>query len=150
MVPRSARRRVGKGMIAVDTNALLRWLLAEALPPEDGPQIAAIAAALDHEGAPVFVSAVVMAELVWLLKSRAKFNRHQIVDLVDRIVSDSRIFVEHAEAFRRAFASFATGGPGFVDHLIGQIASASGARTTLTFDRGAGRLSTFTLLATGG
>jgi len=136
-------------MIAVDTNALFRWLLAEVLPSEDDPQIAAIAAALEKEGAPVFAGAVVMAELVRLLKSRARFDRHQIAGLVDRIVSDDRIIVEHAEAFRRVVAPFSSGGPGFVDHLIGQIAPASEARTTLTFDRGAGHLTAFTLLATG-
>ena len=136
-------------MIAVDTNALLRWLLAETLPAEDGDQIAAIASALSKESAPVFVQAVVMAELIWLLRSRGRLDRPQIAAVVAQIAADPRVIVEHAEAFRTSLASFIEGGPGFVDHLIGQIARASGAGTTLTFDRGAGRLDTFTLLPTG-
>ena len=137
-------------MIAVDTNALLRWLMADTLPPEDAPQTAAIAAALDDEGRPVFVSAVVMAELVWVMRSRAKLDRQQTTDMVSRILADPRIVVQQAKAFAQAVASYALGGPGFADHLIGQIALTEGARTTLTFDRGAARLPTFTLLAPGG
>ncbi len=136
-------------MIGVDTNALLRWLMADILPPEDRPQIAAIAAALEKEGAQVFVSAVVMAELVWVLRTRAKLKREHIAEAVAGIVADPRLVVEHADAFRKAVSAFGEGGPGFVDHLIGQIARALGASTTLTFDRDAGRLDTFTLMPSG-
>jgi predicted nucleic-acid-binding protein len=134
-------------MIAVDTNALLRWLLADVLPPEDAPQIAAIAAAVEEAAAPVFISAVVMAELVWLLRARVRLTREQIAAVVSGIVADGRLAVEHADAFAKAVEGFGTGGPGFVDHLIGQIARSAGAWTTLTFDRDAGRIETFTLLA---
>ena len=137
-------------MIAVDTNALLRWLLADTLPPEDAPQTAAIAAALSAEDSPAFVSTVVMAELVWLMRSRAKYDRQQITALVGSILADPRIVVQQAKAFAQAVASYALGGPGFADHLIGQIALIEGAQTTLTFDRGASRLPTFTLLTPGG
>jgi len=134
-------------MIAIDTNALLRWLLAEILPAEDAPQVAAIAAAVGAEDEPVFVSAVVMAELAWLLRSRARLDRERIAALIDRIATDRRIVVEHAASLHAAVTDFAKGGPGFVDHMIGQIALDTGARTTLTFDRAAGRLPNFTLLA---
>ena len=133
-------------MIAVDTNALLSWLMADTLPAEDAPQTAAIAAALDDEAATVFVSTVVMAELVWVMRCRAKLDRRQTAELVSRIMADPRIVVQQA----KTCACYAIGDSRFVDHLIGQIVLPKGARTTLTFDRGAGRLPTFTLLATGG
>ena len=141
---------MGSGMIAVDTNALFRWLLADILPPEDAAQTAAIGTALDDGGNPVFLSTVVMAELVWLLRSRLRLDRGQIAAILQSILTDPRIVVQQAKAFVAATAAFARGGPGFVDHLIGQIALTEGARTTLTFDKGAARLSTFTLLARGG
>ena len=137
-------------MIAIDTNALFRWLLADILPPEDAPQIAAIGAALQDESDPVFLSTVVMAELVWLLRSRLRLDRPQITAVVQIILSDQRIVVQQVKALAAALASYSHGGPGFVDHLIGQIALTEGARATLTFDRGAARLPTFTMLAPGG
>ncbi len=136
-------------MIAFDINALLRWLMADTLPPADGPQTAAIAAALANESAPVLVGNVVMAGLVRVMRSRARPDRTRIADMVGKVQSDPRSVVQRAKAFATAVTSYTQGGPGFVEDLISQIAETEGARTTLTFDRGAGRLPTFTLLAPG-
>jgi predicted nucleic-acid-binding protein len=134
-------------VIGVDTNALLRWLLADILPPEDAPQVMAISAQIDATAEPVFVSAVVMAELIWLLRSHLRLDRAGIGAVVAGILADTRTVVEHAGALAAALRTFTGGRAGFVDHLIGEIGRASRVRTTLTFDRDAGRLDTFTLLA---
>jgi predicted nucleic-acid-binding protein len=133
-------------MIALDTNALMRWLLADILPPEDAPQVEAVGAAVESAGSAVLVPAVVAAELAWLLRTRLRMDRAQTGAVLRRLAEDPRISVEHDPAFGAALDAFARGGPGFVDHLLGQIARACGAATTLTFDRAAGRLSTFTAL----
>lgn len=136
-------------MIALDTNALLRWLLADILPPEDAPQVAAVGQAVDEAGDMVFVTAVVLAEIAWLLRTRLRLRSEATAAILGRLSSDTRVQVEHAGALTRALATYSQGGAGFADHLLGEIARDGGAASTLTFDRAAGRLPTFTLLQAG-
>ncbi|MGQ0566022.1 MAG: PIN domain-containing protein [Gemmobacter sp.] len=136
-------------MIALDTNALLRWLLADILPPEDGPQVAAVGQAVDDAGATVFVTSVVLAELSWLLRTRLRLDRDSTAAVLARLTEDARVQVEHAAALTRALSTFAQGGAGFADHFLGEIGRVVGASSTLTFDRAAGQLPTFTLLQAG-
>lgn len=131
-------------MIGLDTNALLRWLAADAMPPEDQPQVEAVARLLAADEESVHISDVVLAETVWTLAKRMGLTREEVGDAVLALIDEPRVRFAQPGAVAEARAAHALGGPGFADHLIGATARLAGCRTTFTFDRAAGRLSDFT------
>ncbi|CAN5342194.1 type II toxin-antitoxin system VapC family toxin [soil metagenome] len=143
-------------MIGVDTNVLLRYLL----PDEDrrqGKLATALLSDASARGEPVFVSCIVLCELVWTLRSSYKLPKgdvlavlHQILARADSTAADSDagtpFVVEDRVLLEQAVADYAAGRADFADHLIGRLAKASGATTTYTFDRTAAATASFKLL----
>jgi predicted nucleic-acid-binding protein len=134
-------------VIGLDSNALLRWLAADALPPEDASQVEAVERLLAASEEPVFVSLVVLAETVWTLKDRMRQSRAEIVVAVGALLDEPRVALAEAGAVAEARDAYAAGGAGFADHLLGALAAQAGCRTTFTFDKRAAKGPHFTLFA---
>lgn len=135
-------------MIAVDTNVLVRHLVRD-----DAAQ-ARLATALFEDaaerGEPIYLSAVVLAEVVWVLTTVYQVEKGDLIALLRRLLQEtsheggSGAFVIAEEgAVRRAVDDYAAGRAGFVDYLIGRISEAAGATTTYTLDRAAAAAPTF-------
>ncbi len=131
-------------MIAFDTNLLVRLAIAD-----DAGQLeivrATIAEAEDAEES-ILLPVPVLCELVWALRSRHEIRRSAIVDAMRAILEERRFAIDRRREVELALARFEKGSGDFADYLIGEIARAEGARTTMTFDRALRREPGFTLL----
>ena len=128
-------------MIGLDTNVLVRYLTLD--DPRQSPRAVEI---LEHqltEDEPGFVSAVVLAELSWVLARSYRWDRNTIAATIDLLLSADRLVIEHPVAAKAAASAMLEDDADFSDALIGAIAAAAGCPYTVTFDRRAQRLSTF-------
>lgn len=131
-------------MIGIDTNVLLRLFV------EDDADQAAAAGALvaraGKAGDPLLIDRVVLAEFVTVLERRYGATRAEIALAVDRLLSAAEFALDDADCVEAALLAYRDGA-GFVDALIGAANAKRRCATTMTFDRRAARLGTFTLLA---
>ena len=121
-------------MLAVDTNAVVRLLV-----DDDDLQQRAVRDRLRRTlaaGEKVLVSAVVLAEVTWVLDSVYGYGRDEIAAAVEAIAETPPCVTESPEVVRQAVAWYGQGPADLADYLILAKAEAHGARALLTFDRG--------------
>ena len=131
-------------MIALDTNVLVRYLVAD-----DERQAEAARLLLEGLTAerPGFVCREVIVELAWVLQRAYGFSRDRIAKVLVDLAATENLEVEAAEDVARAALSYRQGGAGFSDLMIVAAAERAGADTLYTFDRKAAQLEGVTLLA---
>lgn len=132
-------------MIGLDTNILVRYLTQDdrRLSPKAN---ALIEQQLTREN-PGFVSVVVMAETVWVLRGCYSLSETELGDAIERLLSSEALVVEYEEHVFGAMRLMLTRGAEFADALVGLLAARAGCTHTLTFDRRASRLPGFAPLA---
>lgn len=130
-------------MIAIDTNVLLRFVLAD----PDEPQTA-VAERWMRRQAPdgVYVDDIVLCEVEWVLKARYRWARAAIAELLDDLCDLDAITVGKPSSVRRALLSYRKGRGDFSDYLIRERARQAGAEPVATFDRAHKHESGFQLL----
>ena len=126
-----------RGMIALDTNVLVRYLT------RDDPAQAAVAdkviAGLAAE-APGFICREVIVELVWVLERRYRVPRAEIASALEALLAAAEIAVEAAGDVGAALFRYRDDGLGFADLMIAAAARRAGASKLVTFDRRAARI----------
>jgi len=131
-------------MIGLDTNILVRYLVQD--DPVQSPKTTDFIRKTLTKANPGFVSAVALAETVWVLDRSYHFTDSEIAAAVEEILQTDALGVEHvAEAFI-AMAALKTSHGDFADALIGAINTQAGCSRTITFDRKALRLPGFASL----
>lgn len=95
---------------------------------------------------PGFISAVVLAETVWVLRRAYRATRAEIGEVVEGLLSTPALQVEHQSRVWLALKSFRAGAADFSDCLIARIHAGVGCGRTVTFDHRAARLAGFELL----
>ncbi len=122
-------------MIGLDTNVLVRYIA------QDDPRQAAKAVHLIEtecsEARPGFVTAVALAELVWVLEECYRSAKAEIVAVLERILRTRQLVVEEAETVWKAVRLFEASRADFADCLIDRIGAAHECEYTATFDKGA-------------
>lgn len=135
-------------MIGADTNVLVRAFVGD--DPEQSPVASALIANAAGNREPIYVSTIVLCELVWTLHRTYRLSRSQIVVVLDRIIQFARFpgvyVLEHDTLVQQAVEAYRTGRADFSDYLVGLLAQAAGASTTYTFDRVAAATPNFKLL----
>ena len=120
-------------MRAVDTNVLVRLIV------RDDPAQVDRAEAFVARGA--WVSLLVLAETIWVLKSVYGLNRQRIGTIVDMFMEHDRLTLQHEEVVRKARAAFESEpSASFSDCLIVEAARKAGHVPVGTFDRVLSRL----------
>ena len=131
-------------MIGLDTNVVVRYLT------QDDPVQAALATeAIEHaaeRGDRLFLSGVVLCELVWVLESAYGYERAEVTDVVERVLRTTQFDFDHKDQLWQAWQDYRTGKGDFSDYLIGRLGHAAGCGETLTFDRALERSPLFRLL----
>lgn len=120
-------------MIALDTNVIVRYLVQD--DEEQSPRATRVIQEAVEGEVEIFLSSVVMCELVWVLEVAYRRPRNDIVGALDRIVSTRGFVVGDRDAVFRALERYRSGGGDFADHLIGAQALDAGADRVMTFDR---------------
>ncbi len=120
-------------MIGLDTNVLVRYLV------EDDREQNRLAAQLFEtalrRGTQLFVSQIVLCELVWVLDAGYGFPRAQVIDLLDSLLRARQLRIEDSDAVREALDRFAQGAADFADYVVLVHAKAAGSERVASFDR---------------
>jgi len=122
-------------MIGLDTNVLVRYIA------QDEPRQTARAVHLIEdecsEAQPGFVTAVALAELVWVLEECYRSAKAEIVAILQRILRTRQLVVEEAETVWKAVRLFEASRADFADCLIDRIGAKHECEYTATFDKAA-------------
>lgn len=122
-------------MIGIDTNVLVRFLV------DDQPvQNRAARQFLSERTAdsPAYVSAVVLAETVWVLNTRLKYPMPVIIEVLQNLLAAESLIIEYTEELDALFSQAGTCGD-LPDYLIAWAAQRAGCMHTVTFDKAAAR-----------
>lgn len=122
-------------MIGADTNVLLRLFV----PVEPQREVAAEFFEKRSPADPAFVSLLVIAEFVWVLKRRYKYDVEQIGQGIRWMLDSDDFVVEGRERVEWALAHYTRSRMDFSDLLIARSGDIAGAQRTATFDKGAAK-----------
>lgn len=120
-------------MIALDTNVLVRFLV-----DDDKPRAAAVRGLMKRaiaDGETLFVSDVVLCEVVWVLSSRYEVARADVVTALRDLLRARQLSFAAPDQLARAVESYASAQGDFADHVIREHAVAAGCDEVATFDR---------------
>ena len=119
-------------MKGLDTSILIRYLTQD--DPVQSPRANEIIDRDLSPEAPGFVSLVAIAEVTWVLRSRYKATRQEIVTAIERILSSDSFQVQNEQQVYEAMIALRTGEGTFADALICALGAWAGCSSTLTFD----------------
>ena len=131
-------------MIGIDTNVLLRFLLAD-----DTRQSARALRFMRDEisaAQPGYVSLVTLLEVVWVLDSLYEFDAGQQIAVVEDLLAVEALEIAECAAVARAIAVSRDRSAGFQDCLVAILGERAGCVATVTFDSKAARRAGMTLL----
>lgn len=119
-------------MIGLDTNILVRFLAAD--DPEQAKRAKAVFQSAVETGESLYISKIVLCELVWVLDRGYRFDRPALASVIDDLLRADHLVFEDREQVRRALDAFERGGAGFADFLILESCRAGGCEKILSFD----------------
>ena len=128
-------------MIGLDTNVLVRYLTQD--DPAQSPRATEFIERQLTEDNPGYVSAVVMAEMVWVLERAYELENVEIVDCIERILQAAVLVVQNEQEVFTAMTVLKDARGSFADGFILALATKAGCLNTVTFDRKALRLTGF-------
>lgn len=130
-------------MIALDTNVLLRFVLAD----PDEPQTAIADRWIRrHARDGIHVDDIVLCETLWVLQSRYQWGRATVASLVGDLLDSDGFAFSDDTVVRRAWEGYRDGRGDFSDYLIRERARRARAEPVATFDRALNREAGFQLL----
>jgi predicted nucleic-acid-binding protein len=120
-------------VFAVDTNVVVRVLVGD----DPMQQQAALGRLrkIRADGGGALVSAVVLAEVAWVLSSAYGYDRAQIAAALRGLLATPPFVVTPRPAAIAALAAYEKGPADFSDYLIVELARVEGCTKLLTFDR---------------
>jgi predicted nucleic-acid-binding protein len=131
-------------VIGLDTNVLVRYLT------QDDPRQSRAANALVAEavagGKRLFVGAVVLCEMVWVLRESYGLAKAEIVSALERLLATTQLEIDEKDLVRAAIEDYRRGPGDFADYVIGRVAREAGCERTATFDRRLKRSTLFRML----
>ncbi len=118
-------------MIGLDTNIVVRYLTHD--DPKQTASAKRVMNSLSSDS-PGFITLVVLAELVWVLKISYDFRKNEIEHVLDSLLRSEELVIERAEIVLQALRKFRAGSADFTDCLIERCGHAAQCKHTLTFD----------------
>jgi predicted nucleic-acid-binding protein len=131
-------------MTGLDTNVLVRFVMAD--DPLQSEQARALVGSFSPESRG-FISLVCLAELVWVLRSKYRQPKREIVGWLERFLESSELAFESQSAVEQALAIYEGGKAEFSDCLIERSGAGAGCQSTLTFDAEAAESAGMRLIA---
>jgi predicted nucleic-acid-binding protein len=119
-------------MIGVDTNVLVRFLASD--DPAQNEKARRFFGSRSAED-PAFVSAVTLAETVWVLHRRLKFPLADVIAVVRDLLASDGLIIEHAAELGQLLHEQGALRSDIADYLISWAAAHAGCSHTVTFDR---------------
>jgi predicted nucleic-acid-binding protein len=131
-------------MIGLDTNVLVRYLVQD--DAAQSRQAGAVIEGAARRAEQIYLSAVTMCELVWVLESAYERPRAIVAAALEKILRTAAFTLEHADHVRAAVMTYSSSPVDFADALVGRINAAAGCEHTVTFDRDLKRAGDFRVL----
>jgi predicted nucleic-acid-binding protein len=128
-------------MLGIDTNVLVRFLVRD-----DEAQFERARRLIKREtaaGRRVFINQLVLLETEWVLRSRYKIPKKQIVETFSGLLSANDVQFEDEPTIEEALFIWKDKAANFADCLIGARNRRLGCRATATFDGDATKLMGF-------
>ena len=132
-------------MIGIDSNILLRAIAAD--DPVQQNRATKFLKEECTKNEPGFINLVVLSEVVWTLDQGYRYNRTQIADVIEALITTTELTVERRDDVVEALSRYRQGNIGFADLLIEAVNARQGCSVTVTFDRRAAKLDGFRLLS---
>ncbi|MBU0710454.1 type II toxin-antitoxin system VapC family toxin [bacterium] len=132
-------------MIAVDTNILVRFFVRD--DERQYQQAAKLLCSSEDSGESIYVSTIVLVELVWVLKGGYKVLKSDICKTLSVLLTNQLFVFANAKMVRDTLNKYQSGNCDFADYLIALEGIKEQARTTFTFDKRCGGDSLFSLLS---
>jgi len=129
-------------MRAVDTNVLVRLFIDD--NSDQHHKVKEFFANLG-ESDQIYVSLIVVTELVWVLESSYEYSREVIAQIIEVLLETGLASFQNSVALFDAMKMYKNGAD-FADSLITALAIDAGCSETLTFDRKATKKAKMTLL----
>ena len=101
-------------MFAIDTNVLVRLLVDD---PNEITQSQLARQLLIKQGS-AWVSSIVLIETIWVLQSRYKLPKEEIISVIEKLTSHPRIQLENKTRINEALTIYRVGNTGFADCSI--------------------------------
>lgn len=120
-------------MIGIATNVLVRYLTQD--DPRQSKRANALIANAVASGERLFVGAVVLCELVWVLRESYGVARAELVSTLERILATAQLEIDQKDLVREALEDYRAGGGDFADYMIGRRGKEAGCEQTATFDQ---------------
>jgi predicted nucleic-acid-binding protein len=127
-------------MIGVDTNVLLRYLAQD--DTTQSPIVNRLFARLT-KAEPGYISLVVLAEAVWVMRRSLRVPNDEVADAIERLLQLEELVVQNADEVHHAMLAMREETSSFADALIAELGAWAGCRFTYTFDSKASRQSAF-------
>ncbi|MGP8032868.1 MAG: PIN domain-containing protein [Steroidobacteraceae bacterium] len=125
-------------MLGIDTNVLVRFLVRD-----DPEQFERARRLIRHElggGETVLISLLVVLETEWVLRSRYKIGKAEIVAALSALLDTVELEFEDEPSLEEAVFTWKDSAAEFADCLISARHRAVGCRATATFDARASKL----------
>ena len=130
-------------MIGLDTNVLVRYLQRD--DPSQTARASALIASFTAERRG-FIASSVLVELAWVLTSKYKISRADMVTILERLLLAQEVVIEQAPVVWQALQAYRASNADFADCLIERIGAAAGCDYTVTYDRDAAKTAGMRLL----
>ncbi len=89
---------------------------------------------ISSSGELLFISSIVLCELVWVLESAYEYKRTDIADVLEKILMIKQFEIDSKDVVRQAVRDYRNGRGDIADYLIGRINHVKGCDKTATFD----------------
>ncbi len=120
-------------MIGLDTNILVRYLTQD--DAGQARRANRLIAEAVEDGEPMHVGAIMLCEMVWVLRWAYRIGRSDILRTLTRVLDTAQFSIEDPDACREALALYEEGQGDFSDYLLGAKNRRAGCSATVTFDR---------------
>ncbi|MBD2578231.1 type II toxin-antitoxin system VapC family toxin [Oscillatoria sp. FACHB-1406] len=119
-------------MRGLDTNVIVRFLV------RDDPTQWQIADCYINEALqvnePCFINNIVLCEVAWVLRSRYKLGREQLIQTLESLLRANIFVFEEPSAIEWAIQQMRLGNADFSDYLIARVNQLAGCSETASFD----------------
>jgi predicted nucleic-acid-binding protein len=119
-------------MIGLDTNVLVRFLVRD--DEEQFERARKLIRRQAQDGQPVHISLLVLLETEWVLRSRYKLNKGEVLSVFSDLLSAVDMSFEDEPSIEEALFVWKDSPAQFADCLIGARHRALGCTATATFD----------------
>jgi predicted nucleic-acid-binding protein len=125
-------------MASLDTNVLVRWLVAD--DPAQTAQVATLLESAIAASTALFVPSTVQLELEWVLRSRYALDKATVLTTFTALLETQELELQFEAALERALHLYRQGAAEFADCLHAGLSDAAGQAPLLTFDAKAAKL----------